>query len=109
MVGHGFGSLVQCLDTSMLIIRPCLRICQYVRASDRMGGMKKKPFRIADVAHLGGMARRDKLTLAQRAEISKNASLARWKKIPKAERQELARRAVLARWKAVRSRKKAKP
>jgi hypothetical protein len=90
----------------MLIMRPCLSFCQYVHASDRMGRMAKQLFRIADVAHLGGVARRKALTPEQRSMIARNASLAKHRRLTKQQRSEAARQAVLARWKQYRAAKK---
>jgi len=55
-------------------------------------------FRIAKVAHLGGIATREKLTPEERAASARKAARARWRRTPKAARSEAARKAVLARW-----------
>ncbi len=62
------------------------------------GSMRRKRFSVAEVAHLGGIARRNVLTPEERAASARQAVLARWKRTPKAARQEAARKAVQARW-----------
>ena len=69
-------------------------------------GMRKKVFRIADVAHLGGIARRERLSAEERSESARHAVQARHKRSTKRQRQDAARKAVLARWARVKQQQK---
>jgi hypothetical protein len=73
--------------------------------------MRKRPFRVADVASLGGIARREKLTPEQRSASARKAALARHMRSTKGQRSEAMRRAVQARWAKAKAVKKkiAKP
>jgi len=68
--------------------------------------MRKKVFRIADVAHLGGIARRERLSAEERSESARHAVQARHKRSTKRQRQDAARKAVLARWARVKQQQK---
>jgi hypothetical protein len=69
--------------------------------------MTKRAFRIAQVAHLGGIARRERLSAAARSESARHASLAKHRRLTKAERAASARRAAQVRWMRWRQRRRA--
>jgi hypothetical protein len=65
--------------------------------------VRKTPWSIARVAHLGGIATRRALTPRQRKAAARQAARARWKRATKAQRSEAMRRRVLARWARVKA------
>ena len=80
------------------VIRACLNTKRMAAVPESALQGRKRPFRIADVAHLGGIARRERLTDEERSESARQAVIARHQRSTKKQRQEAARRAVQARW-----------
>jgi hypothetical protein len=59
--------------------------------------MKKKPMTVAEMARLGGKARTQAMSRAERRELASKAGKARSKALSATERSRIAKQAVLAR------------
>jgi hypothetical protein len=64
---------------------------------------RKRPWNVGTVAHLGGVATRERLTPEERRHNARRAAFARWVDVPVEARVDAARKAVTARWAAWRA------
>ena len=58
----------------------------------------KRKWNVGAVAHLGGIATRERLTAEERRHSAQRAAFARWANVPAEERSAITRKAVQVRW-----------